>query len=347
VSSWQKQLEKSIIHPRDIPVRFIDGAGALARITDAYPMRVNPYFLSLIKKKGDPIWKQVIPDEQEFRDTICMTDPLNEENLSPVPNLVHKYPDRALFLVSSECAVYCRFCTRKRKVGTDRMKVSRETVREGLNYLRKTTEIRDVLLSGGDPLLLTDEYLQWILEALRRIKTIEIIRIHTRVPCALPMRVTTRLVRMLKKFHPLYINIHFNHPDEITAEAAKACGRLADNGFPLGGQTVLLRGVNNSAATMKQLMHRLLQIRVRPYYLFQADMTRGTNHFRTSIEEGLAIMKTLIGHTSGLAVPAYTVDAPGGGGKIPLTPDYVKRLDSELIFENYCGVTCSYGNVVY
>lgn len=347
MSRWQSLLQRSIINPRELPARFKINPVELESVAAAYPMRINPYFLSLIKKKGDPIWRQVVPDKKELNDPVCMPDPLNEENLSPVPNLVHKYPDRALFLVTSQCAAYCRFCTRKRKVGTEKMAINNDTIRAGFDYLRKNPEIRDVLVSGGDPLLLDDDRLSWILESLRNIPSIEIIRIGSRVPCTLPMRVTRKLAALLKRFHPIYINTHFNHPDEITPEAAKACNRLAEAGIPLGCQTVLLRGVNNDPQIMKQLMHKLLMIRVRPYYLFQTDMTQGTNHFRTPIEEGLAIIKALIGHTSGLAVPSYAVDAPGGGGKIPLTPDYVQSMGNELIFKNYCGKTCSYGNVVY
>jgi lysine 2,3-aminomutase len=308
-------------------------------------MRVNPYFLNLIKEKNDPLWLQAIPDEMELQDIVCQEDPLDEENLSPVPNLVHKYPDRALFLVNSQCAVYCRFCTRKRKVGTGAMVISRDTIRAGLDYLAKTRAIRDVLISGGDPLMLPDERIDWLLQEVRRLPHIEIIRIGSRAPCTLPMRITTRLTRILKKYHPLYVNTHFNHPREITPEAARACARLADAGIPLGCQTVLLRGVNDSPEIMKKLMHGLLRIRVRPYYLFQGDMTKGTNHFRTPVEKGQAIMRALIGHTSGLAVPTYAVDAPGGGGKIPLTPNYIRQMGDDIIFDNYCGTTCTYGNV--
>ena len=342
---WHSLLTKSIEHPGDLPRRFKADVSALKRVATVYPMRVNPYFLGLIKEKNDPLWLQAVPDEKELLDTVCQEDPLDEENLSPVPNLVHKYPDRALFLVNSQCAVYCRFCTRKRKVGTAAMVVTRDTIRAGLDYLVKTPEIRDVLISGGDPLLLADEKLDWLLAAVRRIPSIEIIRIGSRAPCTLPMRITTRLVRILKKYHPLYINTHFNHPREITPEVALACARLADNGIPLGCQTVLLRGVNDSPEIMKKLMHGLLRIRVRPYYLFQTDMTKGTNHFRTKVEQGQAIMRTLIGHTSGLAVPTYAVDAPGGGGKIPLTPNYIRQMGDNIIFDNYCGTTCTYGNV--
>jgi lysine 2,3-aminomutase len=307
-------------------------------------MRINPYYLGLINHPNDPIWRQAVPDKLELNDPVCMVDPLNEENLSPVPNLVHKYPDRALFLVHNQCAVYCRFCTRKRKVGTKGMVVNDETRKAGLEYLRKTPKIRDVLLSGGDPLLLNDARLKNLLDELRAIKSIEIIRIGSRVPCTFPMRVTKKLASLLKRYQPLYINTHFNHPDEITPESATACNRLADAGIPLGSQTVLLKGVNDSPEIIKELMQKLLLIRVKPYYLFQTDMTQGTNHFRTSIEQGLEIMQNLIGHTSGLAVPTYAVDAPGGGGKIPLLPNYVQLLGKQLVFQNYCGEIYSYDN---
>lgn len=345
MKSWRRLLTESIEHPEELPARFRTDIATLNRVAAVYPMRINPYFLSLIREKDDPLWRQAIPDERELNDTVCLEDPLNEENLSPVPNLVHKYPDRALFLVHSQCAVYCRFCTRKRKVGTAKMRITSETIRGGLDYLARTPEIRDVLLSGGDPLLLPDESLDRLLESIRRIPSIEIIRIGSRTPSTLPMRITTRLVGILKKYHPLYINTHFNHPQEITPAAARACERLVNGGIPLGCQTVLLRGINDSPTVMKDLMHGLLRIRVRPYYLFQADMTRGTNHFRTSIELGQKIMRSLIGHTSGLAVPTYAVDAPGGGGKIPLTPNYIRQMGEEIIFDNYCGLPCSYGNV--
>ena len=346
MTRWQNSLKKSVVTPGQLADRFsIDPAG-LEQVVSLYPMRVNPYYFNLIREKGDPIWRQAIPDTEELNDTASMEDPLNEENLSPVPNLVHKYPDRALFLVTSQCAMYCRFCTRKRKVGTSRMSVTRDTIKAGLDYLRKTPEIRDVLVSGGDPLLLDDDTLSDILTSIRRIPSIEIIRIGTRVPCTFPMRVTVRLASLLKRFHPLYINTHFNHPDEITPEATLACSRLADAGIPLGCQTVLLEGVNDTPDIIRRLMHKLLLIRVKPYYLFQTDLTTGTNHFRTPVETGIEIIKSLIGHTSGMAVPTLAVDAPGGGGKIPLLPEYVHHLGKELVFSNYCGVTCTYPNPV-
>jgi lysine 2,3-aminomutase len=305
-------------------------------------MRINPYYLDLIKKYDGPLWKQAVPDIQELHDNVWLEDPLDEENLSPVPNLIHKYPDRVLFLVHNQCAVYCRFCTRKRKVGTARMEISERTIYEGLKYIKSTPAVRDVLVSGGDPFLLSDDRLDGILSKIRAIPTVEIIRIGSRVPCVLPMRITRKFTQMLKKHHPLYINTHFNHPDEITPQAALACGRLADAGIPMGCQTVLLKDVNDSAEVMKRLMHRLLQIRVKPYYIFQTDMTKGTNHFRTTVDQGLDIMKKLIGHTSGMAVPTYAIDAPQGGGKIPLLPDYSIERGEKMTFKNYCGRICEY-----
>jgi len=345
MQGWQNILQKSITRAEDIPARFGPYDNGIAQAAGVYPMRINPYYLGLIREKDDPIWKQAVPSIDELRDQVCFEDPLNEENLSPVPNLIHKYPDRVLFLVTSQCAMYCRFCTRKRKVGTERMLITRETISAGIDYISKHPEIRDVLISGGDPLLLADERLDEILSAVRAIPSVEIIRIGTRVPCTLPMRVTLKLARLLKKFHPLYLNTHFNHPVEITPEAAQACSRLADAGIPLSCQTVLLRGINDDPHTMRELMHRLLRIRVRPYYLFQGDMTRGTNHFRTSIATGKEIMKSLIGYTSGLAVPTYAVDAPGGGGKIPLLPDYVTADGDRLVFANYQGKICFYEDI--
>ncbi|MBU0680284.1 MAG: KamA family radical SAM protein [Proteobacteria bacterium] len=344
MARWQNILKQAITAPKDLPVGlqpFMPESGAVA---DQYPMRINTYYLNLIKEKGDPLWLQAVPQPQELHDQVCVADPLDEENLSPVANLVHKYPDRVLFLVTSQCAMYCRFCTRKRKVGTASMVISDDTIHAGLNYIRTHPEIKDVLISGGDPLLLSDDRLDWLLSSIRAIPSVEIIRIGSRVPCTLPMRITAKLCRILKKYHPLYINTHFNHPDEITAEASLACKRLADVGIPLGCQTVLLKGVNDDATIMATLMRKLLTIRVKPYYLFQGDLTRGTNHFRTTIETGQKIMQQLIGHTSGMAVPTYAVDGPDGAGKIPLTPNYIESLGKQLCFTNYQGKTCFYDN---
>ncbi len=315
----------------------------IKEVADLYPMRINPYYLGLIRQAGDPLWRQAVPDLQEIQDENGMVDPLDEENLSPVANLVHRYPDRVLFLVSNQCAMYCRFCTRKRKVGRADMIITDATIRSGLEYLERNPRVREVLLSGGDPLLLDDGRLEKILRSLRRIPSVEVIRIGTRVPCTLPMRVTKQLVSMLRRYHPIYINTHFNHPAEITAQAAHACSMLADGGIPLGCQTVLLKNINDDPETIRKLMLGLLAIRVKPYYLFQADLCRGTDHFRTQLKDGLNIMRSLIGHVSGMAVPTFAVDAPGGGGKIPLTPDYILSHDeNSLYFNSYNGLPCSY-----
>jgi len=331
-----KQLAEALGIPRE----------PLEAVHAVYPLRISRYYLDLIKITGLPLWKQAVPDVLELEDESGLVDPLDEENLSPVPCLVHKYPDRALFLVCSECAMYCRFCTRKRKVGKADMVVNDATIAAGLAYLQRTPTISDVLVSGGDPFMLPIARLDQILTSLRAIPSIATIRIGTRVPCTLPSRVTARLAAMLKKHHPLYINTHFNHPAEITPEAERACARLADAGIPLGCQTVLLRGVNDSPEIMRQLMYRLVQIRVKPYYLFQADLTRGAGHFRTTVDTGVAIMRSLIGHISGMAVPTYALDAPGGGGKIPLTPNYIAKLGETLDFSTYKQLPCSYPNTI-
>ena len=342
MTQWQNILKKSIYSSEQLAQVLDINTGQVDEVRRVYPMRINPYYLNLALKHGDVLLRQAVPDIRELDDQQGMTDPLGEENLSPVSNLVHKYPDRALFLVHDQCAMYCRFCTRKRKVGRPDMVITDATLQAGLDYLRSTPSVREVLISGGDPLLLSDDRLEKILRGLRSIKSIEVIRIGTRVPCTLPMRVTTRLVGMLKKYHPLYINTHFNHPAEITPEATLACTRLANVGIPMGCQTVLLRGVNDNPEVIKDLMCGLLQIRVKPYYLFQGDLTKGTEHFRTTIEVGLEIMKKMIGHVSGMAVPVYVLDAPGGGGKIPLTPDYITSLTDHLEFTNFQGLPCRY-----
>lgn len=315
---------------------------SIGEVCRKYPMRINPYYLDLIKKHGSPLHLQAIPDEKELHDFVCMDDPLAEEKLSKTTNLVHKYPDRVLFLVSSKCAVYCRYCTRKRMVGTKQMQITSETINKGIEYIQNTPAVREVLLSGGDPLLLEDEELDSILSRLHKIDHVEVIRIGTKAPCTLPMRITPKLVSILQKYHPLYINTHFNHPAELTKEAQKACCLLADGGIPLGCQTVLLKGINDDAQTLKALFLGLLKMRVKPYYLFQCDLTRGTNHFRTSTTVGINIMRKLIGSISGMAVPTYALDAPHGKGKIPLTPQYIKKFGKELEFDNYLGEACRY-----
>jgi len=267
-----------------------------------------------------------------------------EEAMSPVPNITHRYPDRALFLVTSQCGIYCRFCTRKRKVG-DYEKISMKGLESAFNYLEEHTEIRDIILSGGDPLMLTDTMLEKILDRLRSIKHIEIIRLGTRMPVVLPQRITPKLCEMIKKYHPIYVNTHFNHPWEVTPESSAACEMLSNAGVPVGNQMVIMKGVNEDPAVVKELMQMLLKIRVRPYYMYMADETKGANHFRTSIETGLKIAEALRGHTSGLAVPHFVIDAPGGGGKIPLLPNYVLHMDEDkIILRNYKNEVYSYQN---
>jgi lysine 2,3-aminomutase len=267
-------------------------------------------------------------------------DPLAEDGDSPVPGIVHRYPDRVLFLVTGACAVYCRYCTRSRMVGDPAGEYQFNTSQwqQAVDYIARTPAVRDVLLSGGDPLVLSDDRLEWILEQISRIPHVEFLRIGSKVPFVLPQRITPSLVNMLKKFHPLWMSVHVNHPRELTDEAAEACNRLADAGIPLGSQTVLLKGVNDDLETMRQLFHGLLRMRVKPYYLFQADLVVGTAHFRTPIEKGLEIMRGLRGFTTGYAVPQFAVDLPGGGGKTPMLPEYyLGREDDALIMRNYEG----------
>jgi lysine 2,3-aminomutase len=330
-------LSKSITSAEELSSLFGIEEEEISRVVSRYPMAINPYYLGLIKDKGDGIYRQAVPDIREITQEKGLEDPLNEDALSPVPGVTHKYPDRVLFLVSGQCAMYCRFCNRKRKVGRASM-VTRKTIREGISYIKGNKKIRDVLLSGGDPLLLSDGELCALLVEIRSISHVEIIRIGTRVPCTLPQRVTQQLADMLKGFHPLYINTHFNHPAEITPEASLACARLVEAGIPLGCQTVLLKGINDDPAVMKILMQKLLAIRVRPYYLFQADMAKGTSHFWTPLKKGVEIMWALQGYISGLCVPRFMIDLPGGGGKIPITPEYVSgKENGSLRLKNYLG----------
>jgi len=316
----------------------------IQKVSEKYPVRVNPYYLSLIKEKDDAIYKQCIPSLEEINDSFGEEDPLNEEPehqiRKNVPSLItHRYPDRILFRVSNQCAMYCRFCTRKRKVGDLDKQPTLTEFTKALRYIKAHPEIRDVLLSGGEPLLLDDNFLDGILKLVYEIlkkRENSIIRIGTRIPCALPQRITPELCNILKKYSPLYINVHFNHPDEITPESRKACNMLADAGIPLGCQTVLLKGVNDNPKVMKELVQGLVSMRVRPYYIYQADPVKGTNHFRTDVRKGLEIYKALRGHTSGLCIPNFVIDAPGGGGKIPLLPEYVMSVDdNKVVLKNY------------
>ncbi|MFC1490656.1 lysine 2,3-aminomutase [Candidatus Latescibacterota bacterium] len=312
-----------------------------------FPLSITPYYLSLIDTdnfENDPVFLQSVPSIQELIiSKEDMSDPLHEDKDSPVQGITHRYPDRVLFLVSNMCAMYCRHCTRKRKVGDIDNIPSREIIDAGLDYIRKTPVIRDVLLSGGDPFLLSDKYLDYILTELGKIEHIEVIRIGTRTPVVLPTRITDDLVTMLKKHQPLWINTHFNHPRELTTSARMALEKLANAGIPLGNQTVLLSGVNDCPKIMRSLVHKLVANRVRPYYLYQCDLSEGLSHFRTPVGKGIEIIESLIGHTSGFCVPTYVIDAPGGGGKIPVMPNYlISWSTNKVVLRNYEGVITTY-----
>ena len=341
---WQQMVRDSVHTVDELVEKFGIDRKVAEELDEFFQARINPYYLSLIRHPGDPIWRQCVPDKAEIEDFDAAEDPLMEDAMSPVPNITHRYPDRALFLVTSQCGLYCRFCTRKRKVG-DYEKISMKGLESAFKYLEEHTEIRDVILSGGDPLMLTDAMLEKILQRIRAIPHIEIIRLGSKMPCVLPHRITPKLVNMLKKYHPIYCNTHFNHPWEITPESSKACQMMADAGIPMGNQMVIMKGVNDDPAVVKELMQKLLKIRVRPYYMYMADETKGANHFRTSIETGLNILEHLRGHTSGLAIPHFVIDAPGGGGKIPLTPNYVLHKDEErIILRNFQHKIYTYKN---
>jgi lysine 2,3-aminomutase len=332
---WQEMLRQSVDSAKDLVERFGFDTETAEKLNKLFHIRINPYYLSLIRYPNDPIWRQCIPDAIELQDEKAPEDPLNEEADSPVPSITHRYPDRVLFLITSQCSMYCRFCTRKRKV-SDSTKINAKYIQRGLEYIGAHSEIRDVVISGGDPLMVTDYALEKVLAGLREIPHVEIIRLGTKMPCVLPQRITTKLCKMLKKYHPLYVNTHFNHPWECTPEAERACNMLADVGIPVGNQAVLMKGVNDNADVMVELHRKLLKMRVRPYYIYQADLTKGTNHFRTPVRVGLEIMDKLRGHTSGLAIPYYVIDAPGGGGKIPLLPQYVLgRNGKDIMLRNY------------
>jgi lysine 2,3-aminomutase len=314
------------------------------------PVGITPYYMSLISRDNplQPLRRTVIPTSAEaVRTPGEADDPLDEDKDSPVPGLVHRYPDRVLLLVLGYCSTYCRYCTRSRVVGHGDLVPSEARLEKAFEYIRQTPEVRDVLLSGGDPLALSEERLDWILTRLREIPHVEFVRLGTKMPAVLPQRITPQLCRVLRKFHPLWMSLHFTHPDECTPESARACGRLADAGIPLGSQTVLLRGINDDLPTMKELMHRLLLMRVRPYYLYQCDPISGSSHFRTSVAKGLEIIEGLRGHTTGYAVPTFVIDAPGGGGKIPLQPNYVVGRDGDfLVLRNYQNRTFRYPDPV-
>lgn len=316
-----------------------------------FRMAITPYYASLIHPTDPtcPIRMQAVPTGKELKEGVHdLDDPLKEDEDSPVPGLTHRYPDRVLLLVTDQCTMYCRHCTRRRFAGGTDKAMPKEKIQRAIDYIKKTPAIRDVLLSGGDGLAIGDELLEWILGELSTIDHVQIVRIGTRTPVVNPMRITEDLCTILKTYHPLWLNTHFNHPAELTKESREACHRMADVGVPLGNQTVLLRGVNDCPVIMKDLFHKLLTIRVRPYYLYQCDLSRGIEHFRTSVSKGIEIMESLRGHTSGLAVPTFVIDAPGGGGKTPVGPQYLISMKEKMvILRNYEGVIAAYPEPEY
>ncbi|MGI6343092.1 MAG: lysine 2,3-aminomutase [Bacteroidales bacterium] len=309
-------------------------------------MAITPYYLSLINTDDphDPVRKQAIPSGLETHISAAdLTDPLHEDEDAPVPGLTHRYPDRVLFLITDMCSMYCRHCTRRRFAGQTDKASPADRIQAGIDYIARTPQVRDVLLSGGDALMVSDNMLESIIQRLREIPHVEIIRIGTRVPVVCPQRITDDLVNMLKKYHPIWLNTHFNHPNEITPESKLACEKLADAGIPLGNQSVLLRGVNDCPKIMKDLVQGLVRIRVRPYYIYQCDLSMGLEHFRTPVSKGIEIIENLRGHTSGYAVPTFVVDAPGGGGKIPVMPNYlISQSPDKVILRNFEGVITTY-----
>lgn len=349
---WRWQIAHSVRSLDDIEVLLnmsldSEKREQLQKTMGKFPVSVTPYYLSLIDTDNlehDPIFKQALPSPLELvMSKADMSDPLHEDTDSPAPGITHRYPDRVLFLVSGICSMYCRHCTRKRRVGDRDMIPTREEMMEGIEYIRRTPQVRDVLLSGGDPLMLSDERLDWLLGELCGIEHVEVVRIGTRMPVVLPYRITNALVNMLKKHNPLWLNTQFNHPREMTVSARQALSKLADAGIPLGNQSVLLAGVNDCPRIMKSLLHKLVANRVRPYYMYQCDLSEGLSHFRTPVGKGIEILESLIGHTSGFCVPRYVIDAPGGGGKIPVMPNYlISWSTNKVVLRNYEGVITTY-----
>jgi len=347
-NDWRWQLKHRLSTVEDLArvVNLTCEEEAALQAPGCFRVGVTPYLASVMDPEDPccPIRRQVIPSEQELLGFDgALTDSLSEDSHSPVRGLVHRYPDRVLMLVTTNCASYCRFCTRSRIVGDTHVQFGSAQYREQLAYIAATPQVRDVLISGGDPLLLAPQVLEQILRGLRAIPHVEVIRIGTRVPVFLPQRVTGDLVTMLRQFHPLWMNIHFNHPKEITPEVRQALALLADGGIPLGSQTVLLAGINDCPNVIKSLMHQLVMNRVRPYYLYQCDLVPGGGHFRTPVAKGIEIMEALRGHTSGFAVPTFVIDAPEGGGKVPMLPNYLLSMsESRTVVRNYEGLVSTY-----
>jgi lysine 2,3-aminomutase len=346
---WRWQVRNRIKNVDDLD-KYIklteEERNDISSVLSKFRMAITPYYLTLINTDDPncPIRKQAIPSVYEMVvGENDMLDPLAEDTDSPVPGLTHRYPDRVLFLITDMCSMYCRHCTRRRFAGQKDQRMPQDRIDLAIEYIRQNKEIRDVLLSGGDALLVSDEILEDIIKRLREIEHVEIIRLGTRTPVVLPQRITQEFVDMLKKYHPIWLNTHFNHYDEITIESKAAIDRLANAGVPLGNQSVLLKGVNDSVEVMKTLVQRLAYIRVRPYYIFQCDLSLGIEHFRTPVSKGIEIIEGLRGHTSGYCVPTFVVDAPGGGGKIPVMPNYViSQAPGKIVLRNYEGVISTY-----
>ncbi|MCU4175673.1 lysine 2,3-aminomutase [Carboxylicivirga sp. N1Y90] len=348
-NNWKWQMRNAI---RDIPTleKVLELSEEerehLSQTLGKFKMAITPYYAALMDKEDRecPVRKLAVPILNELHiDESDLSDPLHEDVDSPVPGLTHRYPDRALLLVTHECSMYCRHCTRRRIVGETDEEMGKGNLEKAFEYIANTPEIRDVVISGGDPLILSNNRIDYILTELRKIEHVEVIRIGSRMPVVLPQRITDELCNIIKKHHPVYVNTHFNHPKEITDDAREACEKLANCGVQLGNQSVLLKGVNDCSNIMKSLMHNLLRIRVKPYYIYQCDLSEGISHFRTTISKGIEIIENLRGHTSGMAVPTFVVDAPGGGGKIPVMPDYlISQTEKRVVLRNYEGMITSY-----
>jgi len=314
--------------------------------SEKFPLAITLYYASQIRKAAysDPVFRMAIPQASElWSPPFLREDPLEEEKNMPVPGLIHRYPDRVLLVATTTCAMYCRYCTRKRVTGMRESCISEARIRKTVEYLTNHPEVKDVVVSGGDPLTMPTNTIKYILEALRSVRSVEVIRIGTKTPVTLPWRITDELVAMLRQYHPVWINTHFNHPVELTPEAAEACARLVDAGIPVGNQSVLLKGVNDNAQTMEELLRGLVKMRVRPYYLFQCDLVAGIEHFRTPLSRGVEIMERLRGRLSGIAIPNFVVDIPHGGGKVPVLPNYVVSMSpTHTVLRNGAGLLVSY-----
>lgn len=348
-NDWKWQVKNRIETYEELSKYFTfdaDEAEGIKKALAKFRMAITPYYLSLIDPNDpfDPIRRQAIPQGAECNIAPAdLNDPLHEDEDSPAPGLTHRYPDRVLFLITDMCSMYCRHCTRRRFAGQKDDESPSERIEKCLAYIERTPQVRDVLLSGGDALMVSDKKLEYIIQRLRAIPHVEIVRIGSRTPVVCPQRITPELCEMLKKYHPIWLNTHFNHPNEFTPEAEQALARLANAGIPLGNQTVLLRGVNDCVHVMKKLMHELVRNRVRPYYIYQCDLSMGLEHFRTPVSKGIEIIENLRGHTSGYAVPTFVVDAPGGGGKTPVMPQYViSQSPDKVILRNFEGVITTY-----